>query len=98
MWNQERVLSKQLVQLENQSSHDSKKQEEVSGEREVIEYEEIQENVETPQPTPRRSLRERNPPKRYTDFVSFVLFNNMENLLVFRNPLIVLIMLSGRWK
>ena len=30
---QEQVLLKQLVQLENQSSHDSKKQEEVSGER-----------------------------------------------------------------
>ena len=45
---QEHVLSKQLVQLENQSSHDSKKQEQVSGEREVIEDEEIQENMETP--------------------------------------------------
>ena len=30
--------------------------------------------METPQPTPRISLRERNPPKMYTDFVSFVLF------------------------
>ena len=61
--------------MENQSSHDSKKKE-VSGEREVIEDEEIQENVEIPQPTPRISLRERNPPKRYTDFVSSVLFTN----------------------
>ena len=49
----EQVISKQLVNLENQSSYDSKKQEEVSSEREVIEDEEIQENVETPQPTPR---------------------------------------------
>jgi len=62
--------------LENQSSNDSKKQEEVSGEREVIEEEEIQEIVETPQPTPRRSLRERKPPKRYIDFVSSVLFTD----------------------
>ena len=44
----EQVISKQLVKLENQSSHDSKKQEEVSSEREVIEDEEIQEIVETP--------------------------------------------------
>ena len=28
--------------------------------------------METPQPTPRRSTRERKPPKRYTDFVSSV--------------------------
>ena len=84
--------------MENQSSHDSKKQEEVSGEREVIEDEKIQENVETPQPTPRRSLREINPPKRYIDFVSSVLFTDDENLLVFRKPLIVLTMLSGRWQ
>ena len=34
---QEHVISKQLIQLENQSSNDSKKQEEVFGEREVIE-------------------------------------------------------------
>ena len=61
--------------MENQSSNDSKKQE-VSGEREVIEDEEIQEIVETPQPTSRRSLRERNPPKRYTDFVSSILFTD----------------------
>ena len=47
---QKHVLSKQLVQLENQYAHDSKKQEEVSGEREVIKDEEIQENVEIPQP------------------------------------------------
>ena len=71
---QEHVLSKQLVQLENQSSHDSKKQEEVFGERETMEDEEIQENVETPQPTPRISTIERNPPKRYTNCVSSVLF------------------------
>ena len=32
--------------------------------------------METPQPTPRISLRERKPPKRYTDFVSSVLFTN----------------------
>ena len=33
--------------------------------------------METPQPTPRRSTRERNPPKRDIDFVSFVsLFTN----------------------
>ena len=64
--------SKQLVQLETQSSHDSKKREKVSGDKVFIEYEEIQENVETPQPTPRRSTREKNPPKRYTDFVSSV--------------------------
>ena len=43
----EQVISKQLIQLENQSSNDSKKQEEVSGEKEVIEDEEIQEIVET---------------------------------------------------
>ena len=49
---------------------------EVFGEREFIEDEEIQEIVETPQPTPRISLRERNPPKRYTDFVSSVLFTD----------------------
>ena len=36
---QEQVLSKQLVQLENQFSHDSKEKEEVSGENEVIEDE-----------------------------------------------------------
>ena len=30
--------------------------------------------METPQPTPRRSTRERNPPKRYTDFVLSILF------------------------
>ena len=60
--------------MENQFSNDSKKQEEVYGERQVIEDEEIQENVETPQPTPRRSTMERNPPKRYTDIVSIVLF------------------------
>ena len=42
--------------------------------REKSEDEEIQENVETPHPTPRISLRESNPPKRYIDFVSFVLF------------------------
>ena len=52
--------------MENQFSHDSKEQEEVSSENEVIE------DVETPQPTPRRSTRERKPPKRYTDFVSSV--------------------------
>ena len=69
---QEQVLSKQLVQLENQFLYDSKEQEEVSGENEVIEDEEIQEDVETPQPTPRRLTRERKPPKRYTDFVSSV--------------------------
>ena len=62
--------------MENQFSHDSKKQEEVSGEREVIEDEEIQENVETPQPTPRRSTRERNPLERYTNFVSPILFTD----------------------
>jgi hypothetical protein len=28
--------------------------------------------VEIPQPTPRRSTRDKNPPKRYTNFVSFV--------------------------
>ena len=72
---QKQVIWKQLVQLENQYSHDSKKQEEVSGEREVIEDEEIQEIVETPQPTPRRSLRERNRPERYIDFVSSILFS-----------------------
>ena len=32
--------------------------------------------METPQPTPRRSLRERKPPKRYTDFISSVLFTD----------------------
>ena len=32
--------------------------------------------METSQPTPKRSLRERNPPKRYTDFFSSVLFND----------------------
>ena len=32
--------------------------------------------METPQPTPRRSTRERNPPKRYTHFVSSILFTN----------------------
>ena len=42
----EQVILKQIIQLENQSSHDSKKQEEVSGGREVIEDEEIQEIVE----------------------------------------------------
>ena len=73
---QEQVISKQLIQLENQYSNDSNKQEEVSGEREVIEDEEIQEVVESPQPTPTRSLRERNPPKRYTDFVSSILFTD----------------------
>ena len=44
--------------------------------REVIEDEEIQKVVEAPQPTPRRSLRERNPPKRYTDFVLSILFTD----------------------
>ena len=38
---QEHVISKQLIQLENQYSNDSKKQEEVFGEREVIEDEEF---------------------------------------------------------
>ena len=61
--------------MENQSSNNSQKQEEVYGEREVIE-DEIQEIVETPQPTPRGPLRERNPPKRYIDFVSSVLFTD----------------------
>ena len=32
--------------------------------------------METPQPTKRRSLRERNPPKRYTDFVLSVLYTD----------------------
>ena len=32
--------------------------------------------METPQPTPRRSLRERNPPKRYTDFFVSALFTD----------------------
>ena len=32
--------------------------------------------METRQPTPRRSTRERNPPKRYTDFVFSVLFTD----------------------
>ena len=32
--------------------------------------------METPQPTPTRSTRERNPPKRYIDFVSSVLFTD----------------------
>ena len=73
---QEHVLSKQVVELETQSFHDLKKQEEVYGDKEVIEDEEIQDNVETPQPTPRRSTRERNPPKRYTDFVSSILFTD----------------------
>ena len=36
----------------------------------------MQENVETPQLTPRRSTMERNPPKRYTEFVSSVLFTD----------------------
>ena len=58
----EHEISKQLILLENQYSNDSKKQEEVFGEREVIEDEEIQEIVETPQPTPRISTRERSPP------------------------------------
>ena len=71
---QEHVISKQLVRLENQYSHDSKKQEEVLGEMEVIEDEEIQENVETPQPTQRRSIREISPLKRYANFVASVLF------------------------
>ena len=62
--------------MENQSSHNSKKQEEVSGEREVIEDEQMQENVETLQPTPRISTRERNPPRSYTDFVSYFLFTD----------------------
>ena len=52
----------------------TQKQEEVSGGREVIEDEEIQENGETPQPTPIKSTRERNPPKGYIDFVLFILF------------------------
>ena len=54
--------------------------------------------METPQPTPRRSLRERNPPKRYTDFVSFVLFTDDGESSCFRKPLIVLTMLSGGWQ
>ena len=32
--------------------------------------------METTQPTPRRSTRERNPPKRYTDFVLYVLLTD----------------------
>ena len=32
--------------------------------------------MEIPQPTPRRSTRERNPPKRYIDFVLSVLFTD----------------------
>ena len=32
--------------------------------------------VETPQPTPRISLRERNHPERYTAFVSSILFTH----------------------
>ena len=76
MWNMNRYCEKKLVHLENQYSHDSNKQEDVFGEREVIEDEEIQENMETPQPTPRISTRERNHPKRYTNFVSFVLFTD----------------------
>ena len=95
---QEQVISKQLIQLENQSSNDSKKQEEVSGEREVIEDEEIQEIVETPQPTPRRSLRERNPPMRYTDFVSAVLFTDDGEPSSFQESIIMLTMLSGRFQ
>ena len=54
--------------------------------------------METPQPTPRRSLRERNPPERYTDFVLSILFNDDEKILVFKKPLIVLIMLHRIWK
>ena len=93
---QEHAISKQLIQLENQFSHDSKKQKEFSSEREVIGDEEIQEIVETPQPPLRRSLTERNPPKRYIDFVLSILFTDDGEPLVFRNPLIVLAMLSGR--
>ena len=85
--------------MENQSSHDSKKQEVVFGEKIVIE-EKIQENVETPQPTTRRSLRDRNPPKRYTDFVSSVaLFTNDGEPSCFQEAIdCVVTMLSGRWK
>ena len=32
--------------------------------------------METPQPTPRISTRERNHPKRYIDFVSFIFFTD----------------------
>ena len=93
---EEHVISKQLVKLENQSSHESKKQE-FSGEREVIEDEEIKENVETQQPTPRISTREivlRGIPILFRLFYLLM----MENLLVFRKPLIVMAMLSGIWK
>ena len=43
--------------------------------------------METPQPTPRRSLRERNPPKRYTDFVSSILFTDDGEPYSFREPI-----------
>ena len=94
---QKRVISKQLIQLENQTSNDSKKQEEVYGERDVIEYEGIQEIMETPQPTPRRSLRERNTPKRYTDFVSSILFIDDGENYCFVDSIDCTI-LSGRWQ
>ena len=43
--------------------------------------------METPQPTKRRSLRERNPPKRYTVFVSSILFTNDEEPSFFQEAI-----------
>jgi len=57
----------------------------------------IQGNVEIPQQTPRRSTRERNPPKRYTNFISYnYLVIAMGNFLITRKQWIITIMLNGR--
>jgi len=60
------------IQWETQQSTDTRKQEDVFDDKEVVDVEDIQENKEIPQPTPGRSTWERNYPKRYTNFVSSV--------------------------
>jgi hypothetical protein len=69
---QEQVPLNHQIQWETQQSTDTRNQEEAFDDKEVIDVEDIQENEEIPQPTPRISTWERNPPKRYTDFVSSV--------------------------
>ena len=59
--------------METQPSTKDREQEEASEDEDVdVNVGNIQENVEIPQPSLRRSTRVRNPPKRYDDFVSSV--------------------------
>jgi hypothetical protein len=54
---QEHAPLNQQIKRETQKSIDTRKQEEYFDDKEVVYVEDIQENVEIPQPTPRISTR-----------------------------------------